>query len=465
MNASGISVFYGATNPETVLAEIRPPVGSKALIGKFEILRPLRMLDISAFNSSFFEGSIFDTMYAELLSRSIFLRNLSQRMTRAIMPDDELFDYLPTQVIADFLGSELKFDGIIFPSAQSKEGLNIALFNHASRVKEIKYPENDISQFIDSVFSKSDYLDYIKHIKKRPSRINERESDFSIYIKSDFFLNLINSCLQKDWGGIEDEIYREIIKNHNNLANNKLNIVVDKKSDKLYKNALENIQALNKTVNCIKENLIDYLKSLNDPVNYKYNLFIGDCNNWGSSVPRGIDAGQSMNRKVLFLNFNYTTYLKDKVVEYVQNRVNDHFTTFESIQIHGDIKGKLDDVIFGVGDENKEYYSEIESLYDDDWLMSMKSFHYLRNENYQNLLGFIEDGNYEIYVIGHSCSITDRTLLNMLFENDSCQKIHVYHFEGIESYLKTTYNIARNFNDKVRLRKVLQPYNEKLSTK
>lgn len=142
MNASGISVFYGATNPEAVLAEIRPPVGSKALIGKFEILRPLRMLDISAFNSSFFEGSIFDTMYAELLSRSIFLRNLSQRMTRAIMPDDELFDYLPTQVIADFLGSELKFDGIIFPSAQSKKGLNIALFNHASRVKEIKYPEN-----------------------------------------------------------------------------------------------------------------------------------------------------------------------------------------------------------------------------------------------------------------------------------------------------------------------------------
>jgi hypothetical protein len=167
----------------------------------------------------------------------------------------------------------------------------------------------------------------------------------------------------------------------------------------------------------------------------------------------------------LFLNFNYTTYLDDKIKKEVHYQVDDVYTNFETIQIHGDIHGDLDNVIFGVGDENKEFYSEIESLYDDDWLMSMKSFHYLRNESYQKLLGFIDDGDYEIFVIGHSCSITDRTLLNMLFENDACKKIHVYHYSGINSYLKTSYNIARNFNDKVRLRKVLQPFNENLSTK
>jgi len=36
MNAGGIAVFYAATAPKVALAEVRPPVGSKVLIGRFE---------------------------------------------------------------------------------------------------------------------------------------------------------------------------------------------------------------------------------------------------------------------------------------------------------------------------------------------------------------------------------------------------------------------------------------------
>lgn len=142
MNANGIAVFYGATNAKTALAEIRPPVGSKVITAKFEISRSLKILDISALSSIAVNGSIFDKDYASLLTRTTFLRKLSQRMTKAIMPDDEHFEYLPTQAIADFLGSEMGFDGIIFSSAQSLSGLNIALLNHASRVKKNEYPKN-----------------------------------------------------------------------------------------------------------------------------------------------------------------------------------------------------------------------------------------------------------------------------------------------------------------------------------
>lgn len=80
----------------------------------------------------------------------------------------------------------------------------------------------------------------------------------------------------------------------------------------------------------------------------------------------------------------------------------------------------------------------------------------------QSLLGFIKRDDYEIYVMGHSCSITDRTLLNMLFENENCRRIHVFHYKGMESYLRTAYNIARNFNDKVKLREVLMPFDPRL---
>ncbi|MGO8405374.1 RES family NAD+ phosphorylase [Rhizobium ruizarguesonis] len=47
------------------------------------------------------------------------------------MPDDQEFDYLPTQAVADFLATETvtPLDGIIFPSVQVAGGKqNVVLF-------------------------------------------------------------------------------------------------------------------------------------------------------------------------------------------------------------------------------------------------------------------------------------------------------------------------------------------------
>jgi RES domain len=44
MNAQGISVFYGATSISTAIAETRPPVGSKVLVGHFQITESLTLL-------------------------------------------------------------------------------------------------------------------------------------------------------------------------------------------------------------------------------------------------------------------------------------------------------------------------------------------------------------------------------------------------------------------------------------
>jgi hypothetical protein len=60
------------------------------------------------------------------------------------MPDDEVFEYLPTQAIADFLATENEpaLDGIIFPSAQaSGNALNVVLFHKAAKVEELDIPQ------------------------------------------------------------------------------------------------------------------------------------------------------------------------------------------------------------------------------------------------------------------------------------------------------------------------------------
>jgi len=141
MNAQGISVFYGANTPETALSEIRPPVGSKVVIARFEITRKLRLLDLTALDSVASQGSIFDPTFIDRIQKALFLRTLGNLMTIPVMPDNETLDYLPTQAVADFLSSENipKLDGIIFPSAQTAgNALNVVLFHKASIVEKIE---------------------------------------------------------------------------------------------------------------------------------------------------------------------------------------------------------------------------------------------------------------------------------------------------------------------------------------
>jgi hypothetical protein len=145
MNAHGISVFYGASDPHVAIAEVRPPVGSQVAVARFEITRHLRLLDLTAVRAVTEGGSVFDPGLAARMERAMFLRSLSGRITRPVMPDDEVFDYLPTQAIADFLATENEppVDGIVFPSVQVAGAvMNVVLFHKAARVAAIDLPRD-----------------------------------------------------------------------------------------------------------------------------------------------------------------------------------------------------------------------------------------------------------------------------------------------------------------------------------
>lgn len=143
MNAHGISVFYGASDPLVALAEVRPPVGCSVAIARFEIIRPVQLLDLTALRNAMSLGSVFDPTFLDRLQRAAFLRELGDRITVPVMPDDEGLGYLVTQVIADFLATleDPAIDGIVFPSVQAKgEARNVVLFHKACRVRPIDLP-------------------------------------------------------------------------------------------------------------------------------------------------------------------------------------------------------------------------------------------------------------------------------------------------------------------------------------
>lgn len=144
MNAKGVSVFYGSTDPEIAESEVRPMVGCHVVIAEFMIVRKLRLLDLEQLGEISLRptSSPFDPATVAEASRRDFLRILSQKMVMTVMPELEEQSYLITQAIADFLAThpKLNLDGILFPSAQKAmshqqvTGRNVVLFNKASTV-------------------------------------------------------------------------------------------------------------------------------------------------------------------------------------------------------------------------------------------------------------------------------------------------------------------------------------------
>lgn len=144
MNAKGVSVFYGSTQPAIAIAEVRPPVGSHVVVAAFKISRPLRLLDMTKLASVKIDAtlSVFDPATIEHSVRCRFLNQLESKLTMPVMP--ELVDegYLTTQAIADYLATHprLQLDGILFRSVQAtgkptpSDVHNVILFNKASKV-------------------------------------------------------------------------------------------------------------------------------------------------------------------------------------------------------------------------------------------------------------------------------------------------------------------------------------------
>ena len=139
MNPRWISMFYGAFDPETCVAEVKPPTGSFVVLGKFTIVRKLQLLDIGALQHIFVKkDSFFDPEFQYLLAKARFLRRLVAIMSRPIPPFDEDYHYLPTQAVAEYLSEKMepRIDGLVFPSSRcGGTGENVVLFWRTSFVE------------------------------------------------------------------------------------------------------------------------------------------------------------------------------------------------------------------------------------------------------------------------------------------------------------------------------------------
>jgi hypothetical protein len=243
------------------------------------------------------------------------------------------------------------------------------------------------------------------------------------------FLELITKKQSKfNWVDIEDEYYLALVK-----------CLEDETG--------EEIEHLNKGFLSIQTALEKYLKSqsaikINASPEIEEKIYLLSYD--GSPIKTPLK--DTLNN-FLFLNFNYTS--TEKLYASPTNKV---------IHIHGELDNPKNPIIFGYGDEIGEKYKLIEQKNDNSYLKNVKSIKYSLTRNYSEFLNYINSDFYQVYIMGHSCGISDRTLLNVLFEHDNCLSIKVFYHkrnDGTDNHSDIVMNISRNFTKKSLMRERL----------
>ena len=263
----------------------------------------------------------------------------------------------------------------------------------------------------DTPKASSFFQRYYKGTKNLDEFIRECNKCKFVY-RNNFLEHLINTLNLKNWVDIEEEYFKE------------LNICFqDYKKDE----NIDPIKKLNQDFAQIKDDLEEYLcgeNGKNVTINEKLN-----------SITKKFD----LNDNILFLNFNYTSYVK----YYAQHNM-------QIIHIHGELKNEKNPIIFGYGNEDNDIYKEINKKNCDDFFKNIKSFKYLDFSNYEKLKDFVNSAKYQIYIWGHSCGNSDGTLLKELFEDDNCVSIKPFYYKyknGSDNFNDIKMNIFRHFSN------------------
>lgn len=157
---------------------------------------------------------------------------------------------------------------------------------------------------------------------------------------------------------------------------------------------------------------------------------------------------------IVFINFNYTSILK---------RALDSFSKFENykiLHIHGVLGDESEPIIMGYGNDMDYDFIKLENNADPGTLEFLKPFHYSRDSKYLELISICEMHDYSVYIAGHSCGVTDKTLLKTIVEHKNCKKIRLFHKGTYADFFKRNVSISKYFEDKISRRNKIMPFDQ-----
>lgn len=297
---------------------------------------------------------------------------------------------------------------------------------------------------LQSIYNKLDKMDTLEevidaiNILTAPSNPN-----LSTNFLSPYLIEIINRKY-KNWIDLENHYFSYLSR-------------LVKSSDR----DLSSIVHLNKQFDYLKSKLETYLNKVcsvkPSQSEAKYNYLSDEVKDCQLIYPES----KILNKKIeniYILNFNYTN-----TFNVYANCLNEKTPTSIN-HIHGELNSGENPIIFGFGDEHNEQYKSFENRKNNALFEHIKSFKYLKTSNYHDLIRFINSNQFQVCIKGHSCGLSDRTMLKEIFEHENCVSIMIYYHKwGSEDnqndYVNKTYEISRHFTDKGLMRKKIVSFN------
>ena len=269
----------------------------------------------------------------------------------------------------------------------------------------------------------------------------ENTDEFSVTY-SHFFEKIIQSIEKKGWVDIENDYY-QLLKEAKNADSGYI------------------VKELNEQLAFLQDKLIEYLRTIstNRHIEELHNDIIdlfepADFSTEGKKKAleniglENINLEEIQNNfeeqkrlipeRIMLLSFNYTATAR------MYGNFNLDFN-----YIHGELEHPKN-IIFGYGDELDKDYQAILDMNDNELLKHVKSVKYLETRNYHDMLEFLMSAPFQVFIMGHSCGNSDRTLLNTVFEHENCVSIKPFYHkwaDGTDNYLDIVQNISRNFTN------------------
>jgi len=161
MNVEFIPVFYGAFSPETAVAEMRPSIGEEVALGEFILQRDVKVFDFTVFSRAHEE---WKDIYAH--TRYDFIKQMEEEMSRPVLPYEKQRQYIPTQIVAEYLKEYFGCQAVIYSSAmikdRSAENRNIVFLPGADvfvggDTGILKYVRHQIKEVMNVTYQLSSY--------------------------------------------------------------------------------------------------------------------------------------------------------------------------------------------------------------------------------------------------------------------------------------------------------------------
>jgi RES domain len=129
MNVEFIPALYAAFSEYAAVAEIRPGIGDEVAIGEFLVRREIKVFDFTVFSKA--EESDRKQSYEH--TRFDFITQLEDEISKPISTSARRREYIPTQIVAEYLKEYFDCDAVIYKSSMTNnsahDNRNIVILN------------------------------------------------------------------------------------------------------------------------------------------------------------------------------------------------------------------------------------------------------------------------------------------------------------------------------------------------